>query len=312
MKILILEDDHDLYRGLLSERLPLVDLIACSSIDVAMASIQECEIWLGQPDLLVRLLRKVPPPKWVQSTWAGFELFQAPDLPRDYLLTRAVGVFGQSMAEYVLSYMLARERQHRARIDSQTRKAWDTRLPGSLAGRRVLIVGSGDIGTTVARFIEPFGCKLTGVARKPRQLEPFGAVHGLDQLPRLVESADYVINLLPDGPETRGLFDAGLFHRFNPDAMFINAGRGSAVVEEDLLAAMAGGLISEAVLDVCRREPPEQDSPLWSTERVSLTGHTAAPSSPSALAGLFLANLDRFRTGAELSGRVDLSLGRDL
>lgn len=265
-----------------------------------------CEIWLGQPDLLVGLLRKVPPPKWVQSTWAGYERFQAPDLPKDYLLTRAVGVFGQLMAEYVLSYMLARERQHRARIESQNRKVWDTSLPGGLAGRRVLIVGCGDIGTTVARFLEPFGCELTGVARTSRPLEPFGTVHGLDRLPMLVGSADYVINLLPGGAETQDLFDAGLFHRFNRGAMFINGGRGSAVVEEDLVAALADGVIGEAVLDVCRQEPLERDSPLWSMLGVSLTGHTAAPSSPFALIGLFLANLARFQAGSELAGRVDL------
>lgn len=306
MKILILEDDHHLYRDLLSERLPVAELVASSSVEEASSSAQGCEIWFGQPDLLVGLLRKVPPPKWIQSTWAGFERFQAPDLPKDYLLTRAVGVFGQSMAEYVLSYMLARERQHRARNDSQTRKVWDTRLPGSLAGRRVLIVGCGDIGTTVARFLDSFGCELTGVARKPRQQEPFGTVQGLDQLPMLVGAADYVINLLPDGPETRGLFDIGLFRRFSPEAMFINAGRGSAVVEEDLIAAMADGLIGEAVLDVCRQEPLEKDSPLWSAERVFLTGHTAAPSSPAALTALFLANLERFLAGAELVGRTAL------
>ncbi len=306
MKILILEDDHDLYRDLLGQRLPSAELISTASVDEAAGLVEGCDIWFGQPDLLVQLLRLVSPPKWVQSTWAGYERFQAPDLPRDYLLTRAVGVFGQLMAEYVLSYMLARERQHRARRDAQSRGDWDTRLPGSLADRRVLIVGCGDIGATVARFLAPFGCKLTGVARTSRQMEPFGAVLGLDQLPSLVGDADYVINLLPDGPETRGLFEAGLFRRFDRGAMFINAGRGSAVVEEDLAAALADGRVAEAVLDVCRQEPLGRDSPLWSMDGVSLTGHTAAPSFPSALAALFLANLDRFQAGETLVGRVDL------
>lgn len=306
MKILVLEDDHALYRELLGDRLPAVELVATSSIDEAMAGSEGCEIWLGQPDLLVQLLLIVPSPKWIQSTWAGYERFLAPGLPKDYLLTRAVGVFGQLMAEYVLSYMLAKERQHRARSESQGGKLWDTRLPGSLSGRQVLIIGCGDIGTTVARFLAPFGCRLTGVARKPRQSEPFASVEGLDLLPDLVETADYVISLLPDGPETRGLFDAGLFQRFNRQAMFINAGRGSAVVEADLAAALANGWIGEAVLDVCRQEPLDPDSPLWSMDGVSLTGHTAAPSFPSALTALFLANLERFQAGEALAGRVDL------
>ncbi len=306
VRVLILEDDHEIYADLLREDVP--SLIASQSVEEAIPSARSCDIWFGQPDLLVELLRAVPPPKWIQSTWAGFERFLTPDLPRSYLLTRAVGVFGQSMAEYVLSYLLARERQHAARLVSQENKVWDDRLPGGLAGRTVLIAGCGDIGQSVACFLAPFGCTLIGVARTARRIEPFAEVGALDRLPELAARADYVVNLLPDSARTRDLFDRGLFRHFKPGATFINAGRGSAVVEEDLVAAMESGRVSWAVLDVCREEPLDRGSPLWSTVGVFLTGHTAAPSTPASLVRLFRSNLGRFRASEALEGVVELSL----
>jgi len=171
----------------------------------------------------------------------------------------------------------------------------------------VLIAGCGDIGQSVARFLAPFGCTLIGVARTARRIEPFGEVGTLDRLPELAARADYVVNLLPDSAETRDLFDLGLLQHFKPGATFINVGRGSAVVEDDLVAAMKSELVSWAVLDVCRQEPLDPGSPLWNMEGVFLTGHTAAPSTPASLVRLFLSNLNRFRAGAELEGLVELS-----
>jgi phosphoglycerate dehydrogenase-like enzyme len=226
-------------------------------------------------------------------------------LPRGYVLTRAVGVFGQPMAEFVLSYMLAHERQHASRAAAQKDKRWDDRLPGSLLGRRVLIAGCGDIGQAVARFLAPFGCVLTGVARTARRIDPFETIGTLGELADLAAAADYVVNLLPDSAPTRDLFDLGLFRRFKPGAVFINAGRGSAVVERDLVLAMEAGHLAQAVLDVCREEPPHPGSPLWNRDGILLTGHTAAPSTPAALVRLFTDNLDRFRAGAPLRGRVE-------
>jgi phosphoglycerate dehydrogenase-like enzyme len=147
---------------------------------------------------------------------------------------------------------------------------------------------------------------LLGIARKPRKIEPFEAVQGLDQLTSLVERSDYVLNLLPEGAETRGLFDLAVFSRFKPGATFINVGRGSAVVEVDLVQALNTGLLCEAVLDVCQCEPLTEDSPLWSTAGIVLTAHTAAPSAPHAVSELFKANLAKFLAGEDLIGAVDL------
>ncbi|CAD5107723.1 D-2-hydroxyacid dehydrogenase [Zestomonas carbonaria] len=309
MPILIAEHDHIRYAELLREADPGLELRG-SDDPVELAGLAaDCPIWLGQPDLLANLLRRGLKPDWLQSTWAGITPLLADGLPRDYRLTRAVGIFGQVMAEYVLTYLLAHEREVLSRLTSQAMRQWNNRAPQSLAGRRVLIVGCGDIGQSVARFLAPFGIELYGIAREPRAMEPFREVAGLDALGRLVGEADYVINLLPDTPATQDIYDAALFARFRPSALFINAGRGVAVVDADLVEALKEGHLAGAVIDVCRQEPLPPRHPFWTAYGLLITGHSSAPTQPPLMADLFLDNLARYRAGEALRGEVEFERG---
>ncbi|MBM7059506.1 D-2-hydroxyacid dehydrogenase [Pseudomonas sp. UL073] len=309
MPILIAEHDHARYAALLRAAQPDLELIATDDPAELAQAAGACAIWLGQPDLVATLLRQGLKPQWLQSTWAGITPLLAPSLPRDYRLSRAVGIFGQVMAEYVLTYVLNHEREVLARLTSQVVREWHNQPPHSLAGRRVLIVGCGDIGQSVARFLAPFGMQLFGIAREPRELAPFQRVAGLEALGEWVGEADYVVNLLPDTPATEDIYDAALFARFNPHALFINAGRGSAVVDADLVAALRDGELAGAVIDVCRQEPLPSRHPFWTAYGLLLTGHSSAPTQPPLMAELFLGNLRRFANGERLHGEVDFARG---
>ncbi|WP_263260802.1 D-2-hydroxyacid dehydrogenase [Pseudomonas sp. RIT-PI-S] len=309
MRVLIAEQAFAAYAALLEDKAPALQVFTSDDSAELSRQAADCPVWLGQPDLLASLLRQGHRPRWVQSTWAGITPLLGLGLPRDYQLTRAVGIFGQVMAEYVLTYLLGHERKVMARVVSQVERQWDSRPAGSIAGRRVLIVGAGDIGQCVAQYLSAFGVELYGIASTARALAPFKEVAGLEALPRLVGQADYVINLLPDTLATRDLFDAQLFAAFNPEALFINAGRGSAVVDGDLVQALRDGHVAGAVIDVCRQEPLPRQHPFWTAWGLLLTGHSAAPTSPALMAGLFLENLAAFQAGEPLKGRVDFNRG---
>ena len=309
MNVLIAEDDFALYADLLRAAEPGVQLHAGRDVEHLLAAAGQCPVWLGQPDLLAQLLRHVCKPEWAQSTWAGITPLLATDLPHDYRLSRAVGIFGQVMAEFVLGYILAHERQLLSRVASQSDKRWDPRLPNSLEGKRVLIVGSGDIGQSVAGFLEPFGVELRGIAREPRPMEPFEQVYSMDALAEQAAWADYLVNLLPDTPATHDVYEAALFARMRPTALFINTGRGVAVVDADLVAALQAGQLAGAVIDVCREEPLPSWHPFWTAPNLLLTGHSSAPTLPSAMARLFIDNLHRFHAGEALRGAVDFKRG---
>lgn len=307
MRVLLLERDHARYAELLSAAAPDLQLLAGEQATAGEA--RTCPVWLGQPDLLLPLLHQGLRPDWLQSTWAGITPLLGIGLPRDYRLTRAVGIFGQPMAEYVLTYLLLHRRRVLARLASQVEQRWDNQAPPSLRGCRVLVVGAGDIGSDIARFLAPFGVELRGIAREPRAIAPFAEVHGLDALAEQAAWADCLVNVLPDTPATRDLYDAALFAGLRAEALFINAGRGVAVVDADLVAALRAGQLAGAVIDVCREEPLPPGHPFWDAPRLLLTGHSSAPTEPAAMAALFLDNLQRYRDGQQLRGEVDFARG---
>ncbi|MGP4956102.1 D-2-hydroxyacid dehydrogenase [Pseudomonas helleri] len=309
MRVLIAEQDYSLYAQLLQQAAPELQVYTSGDSAQLAQLAADCPVWLGQPDLMATLLRQGHTPQWLQSTWAGITPLLADGLGRDYRLSRAVGIFGQVMAEYVLTYMLGHEREVMARLVSQVERKWDNRTGQSLVGRKVLIVGAGDIGQTVAQFLQPFGVELYAIASSAREQAPFTEVATLGDLRRLVSQMDYVINLLPNTPETHDLYDAELFALFNPNAVFINAGRGVAVVDADLVEALRLGHLAGAIIDVCRQEPLPAKHPFWTAWGLLLTGHSSAPTSPPMMVQLFIDNLRAYQAGEPLRGEVDFERG---
>lgn len=309
MRVLIAEHDHARYAELLHQAAPHLEVVTSDDSAQLARLAPQCPVWLGQPDLLASLLRQGHRPRWMQSTWAGVTPLLAAGLPREYRLTRAVGIFGQVMAEYMLTYMLGHERHVLSRLVSQVERRWDDRPGCSLQGRKVLIVGTGDIGQAVAEFLRPFEVVLYGVASEAREQPPFVEVAALDNLARLVSEVDYVLNLLPDTPATHDIFDAAMFRCFQPSALFINAGRGVAVVDADLVDALKEGHLAGAVIDVCRQEPLPRQHPFWTAWGLLLTGHSAAPTAPAAMVRLFLDNVQAFEADRALRGEVDFDRG---
>ncbi|WP_025127956.1 D-2-hydroxyacid dehydrogenase [Pseudomonas sp. PH1b] len=309
MRVLIAEHDHAVYTRLLRQAVPELEVLSSGDSAELARLAADCPVWLGQPDLLATLLRQGHQPQWLQSTWAGITPLLADGLPRHYRLTRAVGIFGQVMAEYVLTYILGHEREVLPRLVSEVERKWDNRLGQSLVGRKVLIVGTGDIGQSVAQFLLPFGVKLYGIASQAREQAPFIEVAGLEELGRLVGEVDYVVNLLPNTPSTHDLYDAALFKQFKPTGLFINVGRGVAVVDADLVQALKDGHLAGAVIDVCRQEPLPQRHPFWTAWGLLLTGHSSAPTSPELMVQLFVDNLRAYEARQALRGEVDFARG---
>jgi glyoxylate/hydroxypyruvate reductase len=89
----------------------------------------------------------------------------------------------------------------------------------------------------------------------------------------------------------------------------INAARGRHLVEEDLLAALASGQLSAAVLDVFRDEPLPAEHPFWRHPRIVVTPHVAAATHPPTAASIILDNIRRFEEGRPLLHRVDPAQG---
>jgi phosphoglycerate dehydrogenase-like enzyme len=167
----------------------------------------------------------------------------------------------------VLTAILASIREIPRFVRQQDEHLWQSKDTTELAGRRVLIVGYGSIGSAIERRLAGFEVEITKVARRAR-----AGVHSIDELPELLPYADVVVVIVPLTDETRGLVDAGFLARLPDGALLVNASRGPVVDAGVLLAELHSGRIT-AALDVTEEEPLPADNPLWSAPGLLLTPH---------------------------------------
>ncbi len=210
-----------------------------------------------------------PRPRWVHTASAGVDHLMCPELAAsDTVVTNARGVFDQPVAEYVAMLVLAMAKDLPTTLRSQGERTWRHRESARVAGTRACVVGSGPIGRAVARTLTALGITTALVGRTAGT-----GVHGPQDLDRLLSRAHWVVAAAPLTEATRGMFDARRFAVMQPSARFVNVGRGQLVVEEDLAEALTARRIAGAALDVLHREPPAQDSPLWTVPDLILSPH---------------------------------------
>ena len=95
----------------------------------------------------------------------------------------------------------------------------------------------------------------------------------------LLQRSDIVANHLPKTGATTKMIGEEQFRLMNPEAIFVNTGRGGTVDEAAMIRALDEGWIAHAALDVLEKEPPDPSNPLFTMENVTLTPHVASASS---------------------------------
>jgi D-3-phosphoglycerate dehydrogenase len=157
-------------------------------------------------------------------------------------------------------------------------RAPDITMGRELRGSRAGIVGYGHIGRRLADLLLALGMH---VAVSDPQARPDDA--RIDALPldALLAQSDFVICLAPALPETENLMNAAAFAQMKPGAFFVNASRGNLVDEAALRAALDGGRLAGAALDV-GRAPDQMPSPeLAAHPRVIATPHIGGLTPPA-------------------------------
>ena len=271
-------------------------------------------IWLSYARAaeLGEVLALNPQIGWVQLPWAGVDAFSevlAGHQRDELLVTSAKGAYAQPVAEHALALTLASLRllPERARA-----RSWNAEPAGeSLYGRTVLIIGAGGIARELIRLLEPFGTHIVVVRRSA------GAVPGADRtvqtylLTDELPHADVVIVAAALTGGTRHLIGAPELAIMKPTARLVNIARGPLVDSAALVAALAGGAIAGAALDVTDPEPLPDGHPLWDQPRCLITPHMADTPEMTAplLAERIRLNVAAFLGNGPFVGVVDLVAG---
>jgi phosphoglycerate dehydrogenase-like enzyme len=281
------------------------------------AMLADAEIVLGIPgestEGLRDLIARAPALRWVQSMFAGGgetvrgAALDAATLAR-VAFTTTSGVHGTMLAEYAFLGVLALRKDFRRLERARVERTWQRFPMGELFGSTIVIVGTGHIGTSIARVARAFGMRAVGVARTSDPRAEFDEIVPLVSLVDVCARADVVALALPGTLATRGLFGEREIAALRPDAVVVNVGRGTTVDQPELTRALVAGRIGGAVLDVFEPEPLPPDDPLWSLDNVLISPHTATLSihENERIVELFLDNLARDARGEPLRNRVDL------
>src|SRR3954452_22465685 len=245
-------------------------------------------------------LESLPRLRLVQLLTAGAERFVG-RLPEGVVLCNARGAHTPSTAEWAVAATLAAQRGIPFFVREQAAGRWSSATFSSLVGARVLVVGAGDIGTTIGRMVAGFDVELTYVARTARD-----GVRSTAELPALLPHADIVVVIVPVTAETTGLVDAGFLAAMPDGALLVNASRGVVVDTDALLAELTAGRL-RAALDVTEPEPLPEGHPLWSAPGLLLTPHVggAVPETNARAAAAVTDQLARILAGKPLVNVVD-------
>lgn len=238
---------------------------------------------------------------WVQTGSAGWDgpvLAEAFAAATRY--SNAAGVHAVPIAQWCLGQMLRRAKRMDEHAASQRGRRWEVNPgDGELTGRRLGILGMGGIGIEVARLGQAFGMETWGVRRSDTPTPHLDRQLGTDGLDEVVAGSDYLVLCVPHSDETIGLMDAARLASMKPTSCLLNVGRGTAIVNADLAAALRAGTPSWAALDAHDPEPLNEDSPLWELPNCVVTPHDSAHSRMTGqrLVELFVESMELMRQG---------------
>ena len=230
---------------------------------------------------------------------------------RGVVVTNTPGVLTDATADLAFGLLLAAARRVAEGDRLVRRGEFEGWTPSFMLGQKVHgatlgIVGMGRIGQAMARRARGFGMRIVYASRIPAAIEVERALRAA-RLPidELFERADFVSLHCPLTPETRHLVNAARLRRMKPGAVLVNTARGACVDEPALAAALRGGPLAAAGLDVFDDEPRVHPA-LPALENVVLAPHIGSADRPTreAMAAMAIDSVVAVLSGAEPAHRV--------
>lgn len=217
--------------------------------------------------------------KWIMVMSAGLEMMPLDKL-EDVLITNATGIHKIQMTEYTIGLILSHYKDFNLLYEDQKAKHWRKKaFTTELYGKCTHILGTGSIGSHLAKVLQAFGVETIGYNTNGREVEGFDQTYPLDELIGHIDGADILINILPSTEATVGLITEKHFEAMKNDSIFVNIGRGDIAEDKVLFNALEEKQIGQLILDVFNDEPLTPDSPFYKYDNVTITPHASSKTS---------------------------------
>lgn len=184
-------------------------------------------------------------------------------------------MFGGEVADVAVGYVIGLARQLFL-IDRGIRNGeWPKPAGMSLFGKRVALIGFGDIGRSVAKRLAAF--EMPTVAYDPG-IEGDGGINGVERAawPQRIEEADFIVFTCALNAHNHHMLNAEVLARTKAGAKVVNVARGPLIDEQALIAALQSGHVAAAALDVFEAEPLPATSPLRNMPQCIFGSHNGS------------------------------------
>lgn len=273
--------------------------------------------------------------RWIQLGSHGYAQFAGLTMAAPVTVTNASGVGDSPIAQWCVLMLLALSRDLPGMLAAQAEHRWDrsAAFQTEITGRRVGVLGYGNIGREVTRHMHALGLEVwvmsrSGAASRGPRFDPLtrdasgwtrpDRSFTLDCAAEFYRGLDALVVALPISSGTAGLVDAKALSLLRPGAILLNPARARVVDEQALLAALRSGQLAGCALDDHYRQPMPSGDPFFDTPHTIVSAHisgsTASTFFEQRIWQLFADNLARHSRGEQLLNviaRGDLELAGD-
>lgn len=278
-----------------------------------LKEVADADAIIGSPSReVVNAAKKL---KWLQITSAGVEPYLFPEIiNRDLVMTNAKKLSAPAIADHGFGMLLALTRKLNHFIAARPEEEWtrgNFELQ-ELQDKTAVVIGTGGIGSNVARRAKAFGMTVIGV--DPEEFPPrdnFDRMVYPDRLDQVIPEADVVFMCAPHTNESEKMYGPGQFERMKRGSYFIALSRGKTYDLPALVKALDSKHLAGAGVDVTDPEPLPKGHALWKFENVIITPHVATQGEGGTARRmeLYKDNIARFAAGEALRNVVDKQKG---
>ena len=196
-------------------------------------------------------------------------------------------------------------------ITNQKNKEFVSLFSNPINGKTVVVVGTGSLGSSMAKHISLLGANVIGVNKRGKKVEGCNKIIQIDNIDTVLPDADFLYLAVPETPETINLINKEKLDMLKPSCGIVNVGRQSAIDYDALCKKLNNNELAGAILDVFTQEPLNKDSKLWDTPNLIITPHVSSDDHGNyvkLIVNLFVKNLKLFIENKKLSNQIDKKL----
>jgi len=259
-------------------------------------------------------LKKISPNlKWIHCISAGINHL----IPLDWMheglvLTNNSGIHSKKAGEYGLMSVLMIQNHLPKIITNQKNEKFVSLFSSPIAGKTVVVIGTGALGGSMIKLLSPLGAKIIGVNKKGGSVDGCSKIYTIDKIDNILPEADILYLALPETPDTKNLINRKRLNLLKFTCGIVNIGRQSVMDYDALCEKLTKNELASAILDVFEPEPIKPDSKLWGTPNLVITPHVSSDDGESYVRltlELFVKNLKLFIKDKPLVNQIDKKLG---